>query len=288
VVSMTGYAYREHQDDVHHITIELKSYNNRYLDIWVNVPSHLGMLEPRIRDYLAARVRRGKIELTLRYRKLEERIDFTVDEPALRSFVEALRRMCDVAGIGDEIRLSHLLHMDDLMRSDRSVDPESVWSAVEPMLRQVHAEFAESRVSEGAATRRSIESSMEAVAGCLEAIAARSSELESLLHTGVRERFEQVLGTRLDEDRVLAETAVLLVKFSIEEEISRLSGHLRAFQGVLESDSEMGKKLDFLCQELNREFNTIGSKSPLYEINKTVVDAKDAIEKIREQVRNIE
>ena len=119
-------------------------------------------------------------------------------------------------------------------------------------------------------------------------IEQQAATLDRLVRENVRERFEEVLGNRVDEDRILAEIAALLVKFSIEEEIARLHGHLAAFDDALASDGPVGKKLDFLCQELNREVNTIGSKSPLYEINEQVVEAKDAIENMREQLRNVE
>ena len=121
-------------------------------------------------------------------------------------------------------------------------------------------------------------------------VIARSERLHSTanLIENVRTRFESVLGNRIDEDRVLAETAALLVKFSIDEEISRLTGHLTAFRETAEQRVPVGKKLDFICQELNREINTVGSKSTVYEINCRVVDGKDALEKIREQLRNVE
>ena len=117
---------------------------------------------------------------------------------------------------------------------------------------------------------------------------AKAAELEEHVKANVRERFSQILGDTLPEDRVLAEIASLLLKYGIEEEISRLKGHLEAFRRIMEGDEAVGKKLDFMCQEIQREVNTIGSKSTMLEVNHMVVDAKDAVEKIREQLRNVE
>ena len=149
-------------------------------------------------------------------------------------------------------------------------------------------DFDKERTREGLQTHRALSHHRSSVGDSLQVIEKLAGKLEETITISVRQRFESVLGNRIDEDRVLAEIGTLLVKFSIDEEISRLHGHLAAFDETIESRGPVGKKLDFLCQELNREINTIGSKSTIYEINRTVVEAKDAIEKMREQLRNVE
>ncbi|MBN1685921.1 MAG: YicC family protein [Spirochaetales bacterium] len=288
MISMTGFGYGEYQDDCQQAAIEIKSYNNKYLDIHVNVPQNLGSLEPRFREYLASRIRRGKVELTLRYRRLANELTFKVDTSAVVSFTDVLREIAAAAGIGAEIQLSHILAMEDLVQSKREIDPEEAWVALMPLVEQTFEKFMDSRVSEGEATEKSIAAHLSVFANAVQAIGERSGELETALQENIRSRFETVLGNRIDEDRVLAETAVLLVKFSIDEEISRLTSHLEAFRQTAAQIEPVGKKLDFLCQELNREINTVGSKSTIYEINRQVVEAKDALEKIREQLRNVE
>ena len=156
------------------------------------------------------------------------------------------------------------------------------------MLNEAYDEFDASRLREGAVTKQDILGHLAVLKAATGLFQERSRDLEALIQSNLRERFDQVMGNRMDEDRVLAETAVLLVKFSIDEEISRLTGHLDAFADIADSDGPVGKKLDFICQEVNREINTVGSKSTLYEINQRVVDAKDSLEKIREQLRNVE
>ena len=285
---MTGFGYREHQDAQQQLTLELKCYNNRYLDINVNLPSNLGSLEPRLREYLSSRIERGKVDLSVRYRRLQEDLSFTVDRGAIASYLSVLSEISDAAGLQEQVTLDHLLTMEDLVKARRTVDAEEVWTLVSALLEDAFADFEDSRVREGLLTKISVLEHLAVIRSAAELFESRSHDLERLIRDNLVKRFEQVLGDRVDEDRVLAETAVLLVKFSIDEEITRLFGHLDAFSSVAESSGGVGKKLDFLCQELNREINTVGSKSTLYEINHRVVDAKDALEKIREQLRNVE
>ncbi len=285
---MTGYGYGELQDETQQALLEIKGYNNRYLDIYINLPQSLATLEPRFRGYLASRVRRGKVELNLKYRRLQNELSFSVDRTAIVSFTEVLKEIADAANIDSDVTLSHLLTMEDLVKLKREIDPEEVFRAVSPLLERTFEEFAHARIVEGEATEKSIFSHLTVLSEAVELFRDRSGELERNIRENIRSRFETVLGNKIDEDRVLAETAVLLVKFSIDEELSRLTGHLESFKNTMKLKDPVGKKLDFLCQELNREINTIGSKSTIYEINSRVVDAKDALEKIREQLRNVE
>lgn len=268
--------------------IEIKGYNNRYLDIYINLPQSLASLEPRFRGYLAARVRRGKVELNLKYRRLQNDLSFSIDREAIVNFTEVLHAIADAAKIKAEVTLSNLLTMEGLVKSTREIDPDETWEAIFPLLEQTFEEFSLTRHREGEGTEKSILSHLEAFTDAVDVFHDRSAELEENIIRNIQSRFETILGGRVDEDRVLAETAVLLVKFSIDEELSRLDGHLKAFRSTMEQEEPVGKKLDFLCQELNREINTIGSKSTIYEINSSVVNAKDALEKIREQLRNVE
>lgn len=286
--SMTGYGYREHQDEERQLVVELRSYNNRYRDIIVNVPQTLGRLEPRIREFLADRIERGRVEITVRFRSLQERLHFSVDSDSIRGFAGILRQIAEIAEIEPEISLSDLLQMEDLVKTQRDVDEDELWDILHPVLENAFTEFEHGRVREGEQTRNSIGDHMVVLEQCLSVFVKHGRYLETHIVKDVRERFDQVMGDKVEEDRVLAETAALLVKFSVDEEVSRLSGHLEAFRAALGRGGPVGKKLDFLCQEINREINTIGSKSPVYELNRQVVEAKDALEKVREQLRNVE
>lgn len=285
---MTGYAYREVQRETFSVAVELKGYNNRYLDINVYLPKYLGALEASCRGFLSERIGRGKVELTVRYRQFDENIMYYVDEPAVDNFVSILNEIIKRARIKDSIKLDHLLKMEDLIRSERKTDVDAVWRNVQEVLEPAYEEYDSQRIKEGRAALESISGQLERVAQAVAVFDQKKGALEKHIEDSLRDRFAQVIGDKVNEDRILAEMAVLLVRFSIEEEISRLNGHLNSFREILEDNIQVGKKLDFLCQELQREVNTVGSKSTMYEINRTVVEAKDAIENIREQLRNVE
>jgi uncharacterized protein (TIGR00255 family) len=288
MISMTGYGYGELQDESQQTLLEIKGYNSRYLDIFVNLPQSIASLEPRFRSFLADKVGRGKVELNLKYRRLQNDLSFTVDRDAIVNFTDVLKEIADAADIDADVTLSHLLTMEGLVKSTREIDPEKAWIEISPLLEETFEEFKNSRIREGEETRKNILLHLETLSGAVDFFNTHASGLEENIKKNIQSRFEAVLGGKIDEDRVLAETAVLLVKFSIDEELSRLDGHLKAFRDTVKLDEPVGKKLDFLCQELNREINTVGSKSTIYEINSRVVDAKDALEKIREQLRNVE
>ena len=286
--SMTGYACNEYQDEAFSVSVELKSYNNRYLDVNVYLPKYLGVLEANCREYLAGGIGRGKVDLTIRYRQIDENITYQVDEPAISNFVSILNDIVKFSGIEDTIKLSHLLQMEDLVKSERKVDIDAVWRKIQPVLEATYKDFDQQRTIEGQAASKNISSQLGKIFDSVAVFTEKKSELEKHIEDSLRSRFQQVLGDKINEERVLAEMAVLLVRFSIEEEISRLDAHLGLFKEMLKTQAPTGKKLDFLCQEIQREVNTVGSKSTMYEISRTVVDAKDAIENIREQLRNVE
>ncbi|MEW5817440.1 MAG: DUF1732 domain-containing protein, partial [Spirochaetota bacterium] len=149
-------------------------------------------------------------------------------------------------------------------------------------------DFEETRMAEGEITRRDIEGCLDEVDNSLNIIEKKAVIMEAKIIETIRERFYQLLGDDIDEARVLSETALMLVRFNINEEIIRMKSHIGNFREIMKTSGQIGKKLDFLCQELNREINTIGSKSIIYEINQAVIDIKEALEKIREQLRNVE
>jgi len=286
--SMTGYGYREYQDEKMTMSLELKSYNNRYLDVYVNLPGYLSPLEPGIRDFLSSRIGRGKVECGVRIREMEEDITVQIDRSAVSGFLQALTELKQTAGLAGEITMDQLLGMEGVLKIQKNRDLDVYGELILGRLEEVFAEFEASRIREGEHTQKDILSSLDVLASRTELFVSRSGELEEELKTTLRERFAALLEDRYDENRVLAETAVLLMKYSINEEIVRLSGHIAGFRKAMETGSAGGKKLDFLCQEMGREINTIGSKSTQSDVIQGVVDCKDHLERIREQLRNLE
>lgn len=286
--SMTGFGYAEYNDEKMSMTLTLKSYNNRYLDIFVNLPPFLSPVEPVVREYLRSRVGRGKVECVLRLKELEEEISVSIDRTAASGYLQALKELKETAGLPGDIELSHLLQMDGVLKIQKDRDLERYERIIIEKLEEAFCDFEESRITEARLTEDDLISALDVLEDRTGLFESRAGEMEEEIKKNIRERFEKLLEDRYDENRVLAETALLLMKYSINEEIVRLKGHIASFREGLKVDKPMGKKLDFLCQEIGREINTIGSKSNQSDVIQAVVDSKDNLENIREQLRNLE
>jgi uncharacterized protein (TIGR00255 family) len=288
IKSMTGFAHRDVSQEGFRGSLEIKSYNNRYLDLSISLPPYLSRLEPRIRSFLSDRIVHGKVEACLRIREFDAPIEAAADIVAAKAVAAVLSQISEACGIDAPPSLSAVIGFEGVIAFDRKVDDESVWARVSPELEACFADYEDSRLREGAATRVDILAHLERVASGLSLVKGQVPEIERTVRTQLSAKFKDVLGDAVDEGRVLAEIASALMKFTISEELSRLSAHIDSFARILETEPASGKKLDFLCQEMNREVNTIGSKSMLLPVSRTVVELKDALENIREQLRNIE
>ena len=286
--SMTGFGFSDYQDDQLRISLDLKSYNNRYLDISVSMPPFLNALEPKIRELITGRVQRGRVEVYIKIRELTEAVTVHLDKPVVESYMKVLEELTAIARLDEKPRLSDLLAMEGLLKTDKQRDLEFYWNHVENRFSEAFQEFEKSRIREGAQTEADIRDILAGIEKNVAVLEKHAPELERHIVETLKDRFEQLMGDDYDESRVLAETAVLLVKYDVNEEIMRMKSHLQTFRQIADGDAPVGKKLDFLCQELNREINTIGSKSTILEVNQSVIEVKDSIEKIREQLRNVE
>ena len=286
--SMTGYGWIDTQNESVQMSVELKSYNNRYLDINVNLPSFMSPLEPEIRAYLKERIVRGRVELYIRVKELEEDLDVILDTNVVSAYKKALLQIADAAELEEKPLLSHFLHLDGVMKVVKKRDIEKYRTILFENLENGMVQYNDSKVKEGDATWEDIMSNIDIIWKSQKIIQNRESDLEDLIKNNIKERFQQLLDDNIDENRILAETAILLMKYGIGEELSRLSSHLEQFCNTLHRKQPVAKKLDFLSQEMNREINTIGSKSNMIEISQAVIEAKEAVENIREQLRNVE
>jgi len=269
-------------------SLALKSYNNRYLDIFVSLPPQFASLEPRFRDYLSGRIVHGKVELSLRIKEIDVPVKARADLEAAKAVAAVLRQINEACGIDEPLGLSSLLTFEGVVSYERDLDEDLVWAAIEPELAACFASYDESRQREGLATRGDIEGQLDRVEKGLSTLVATAPEIERTVRIQLKTRFAEVLGDAVDEGRVLAETASLLMKYTINEELARLAAHVSSFRRILGGEEASAKKLDFLSQEMNREVNTIGSKNILLPIAEVVVELKDSLENIREQLRNIE
>ena len=286
--SMTGYGCGDFQDDQISLSVEIKGYNNRFLDISVYLPSFLSSMENRIREYLAGRFSRGKIDVNLRLREQNATFAVHINRGAVKAYGEAFAALAGELGLDEKPSLSLLLSLEGILDTEKTMDDGRYWPLVEKALTEAADQFEAGRIREGKHTEADILSHLSKIETLANGIAVHVPQMEAEFQENLRSRFRELLGDQIDENRILAETAVLLVKNTISEELSRLKAHLAEFRTEVDRNPGPGKKLDFLCQEINREINTIGSKTPNLDTSRAVVDMKDALENIREQLRNVE
>jgi uncharacterized protein (TIGR00255 family) len=288
MTGMTGFGHGEHRDEKVHLVLEMRSYNNRFLELYLNLPYALRPLEPRFRELLSSRIQRGKVELYLSMTELESEAEVHVDHAHVRAYLEALQELKRLAGSKERVSLAHLIGLEGVLKSESRRDPEDLWQLVLPLTERVLAELQRARDIEGEKTGADIRRLAGHIREQVTVIEATVPRLEERVREGLRQRFRELLGEGVDEARIMAETAVQLVRCDVNEELQRLKAHLETLTGALDAAGAQGKRLDFVCQELGREINTIGSKSTIMEVDAAVIAVKDALEKIREQLRNVE
>jgi uncharacterized protein (TIGR00255 family) len=288
VKSMTGFGFSEKVTAQWAASVEIKSYNNRYLELEFNLPPSLSKLEERLRRYASGRALRGRIDLYIRLRDFSEIIEVGVNSEAVKANLNALRRVLELAGIDEPVHLAHLLRLEGIIKSYSVADIEKYWSLLEPLLTEAFDRFDQSRTTEGENTEATVTKLLDDFDRHLAAIKLQEPAYKEKITTHVRNRFHEVLGNEVGENRVLEEIAALFLKSDFHEEIMRLESHLKSFRIQYRQKEAVGKKLDFFCQELGREINTIGSKSYVAEVNASVIECKEIIERLRELLRNVE
>ena len=286
--SMTAYAYKEFSDDKIKVSAEIKCYNSRFLDLYIHVPHWLSPLETRIRRFLSSKFTRGKVDLNLRVKEENTPVSVLINENAALAYKKAIRDLAKDLGIKEEPSLALILGFEGVLEVENDRDIEKYWSLIEPVIADSAEQAEAERIREGKYTEDDILSHIALLEESVKSISLNISGLKAAIKENLRLRFAEFFGDKIDDNRILAETAVLLMKYGISEELSRLSSHLSEFRLEVKNNASPGKKLDFLSQEINREINTIGSKTPIIEVSRAVVEMKNALENIREQLRNVE
>ncbi|MDR2444779.1 MAG: YicC family protein [Spirochaetaceae bacterium] len=290
--SMTGFAYTEKQLDGVSVAVEIKSYNSRFLELSINLSQQLAPLEPRIRGIIAGRCKRGKVEVSVREKKENARFSVNVNSEAVRAYgyaAEKVKSLLPSAYAGQNLPLEAFFELDGVVEVEKeSEDEDEAWANIKDVFFETLEKFEREREREGLHTKENVLSYITILERSHDTVVSLLPQIEQSIKDNIKIRFAELAADSIDENRVLAETALLLMKYTVAEEVSRLSSHLSAFRAEIDGSAGVGKKLDFICQEINREINTIGSKTPLIEVSRTVVDMKDAVENIREQLRNVE
>ena len=290
MTSMTGYAYEEKNYESAVISVEIKSVNSRFLDLTVNLPPYLNPLESYFRGKITEKVFRGKVDVYIRVKELESNPDITVDEGAVKAYSEAVKKVIKASGFETDSKsaLDFILSQPGVIVSNHSYDMEKYKALIEPVFDSVLEKFNADREREGENMKRDLQEKLEKLLKCARFFTEWQSKMEEMFKEQITTKFRELLEDKADENRIMTETAAMLVKYTINEEIVRLKSHIEAMRSELANNPTPGKKLDFICQEMNREINTIGSKNQFAEVGAMVITAKDSLENIREQSKNVE
>jgi len=289
--SMTGYGRAVETAGGREITAEIRSVNNRYLDCTVKLPRAYAFAEDAVRRRVKATVARGKVDVYFSVAAAgTEPVDVTLNRPLLEGYLSALRTIAADYGLEDDVRVSTLMRCGDIFAVERAGEDEAlVTEALLHVLDKALAAYDAMRLAEGEAMRRDIRGRAAAVLSLVERIEARAPVTLAEYRARLTAKMQEVLDRQgIDESRILTEAALFADRIAVDEETVRLRSHLSQLDAMLSAGEPVGRKLDFLLQELNRETNTIGSKSSDLEQTKTVVEMKAELEKIREQIQNIE
>lgn len=289
--SMTGYGRQESVIDGRKILVEIKSVNHRFADYNIKVPRHLGFLEERVKKLASENITRGKIDIYVNVEGSDEADkDIILNTALAKSYIDALYELRDTFFLKDDITVSNVARYTEIFRSERrEEDEEALWTAVSSVMGDALKAFVAMRSREGERIEADLIERIEYMRSLAAKVDERSPQTVKEYSDRLYARIKDILGDRtVDETRVLTEVAIFADKVAVNEETVRLSSHFDEFSEIISSGEPAGRRLDFLVQEINREVNTIGSKAQDIDIAKIVVTLKGEIEKLREQIQNIE
>lgn len=289
--SMTGYGRAREIIDGRDILVEIKSVNHRFFEFSARVPRAYGYLEEKLKTYLQPMISRGKVDVNVAVYTIEgQDAIIELNRAAAKGYVSALRSARDELCLDDDLTLSSLVRLPDIFTVQKAEEDEKViWQSVQTVAEAAARRFVEMREREGERLRHDVEEKLASIAGKVAVVEETSPQTVAAYRERLYQKLSEVLEDRqIDEQRILTEAAVFADRVAVDEETVRLKSHLKQLSELLESGEPIGRKLDFLVQECNRETNTIGSKAQDLRIAQIVVDMKSDIEKIREQIQNIE
>ena len=253
------------------------------------MPSFLGRIENKFKEIITSKIQRGKLDVFIRIREENAPVTISVDEKMAKSYFEAISKVAKSIGQDDkEIPLSLIVNQEGVLSSQKEIDIEKYFQMISPVFEKSLEEFIIDRNREGENLKKDLLLQLEKIEKASDVFTEWQPKMENAFKENILKKFQELLGDKVDEQRVMTEVASLMVKYTINEEIVRLKSHIKAIFKEITENPTPGKRLDFICQEMNREINTIGSKNQFIEIAEQVINAKDALENIREQSKNIE
>lgn len=289
--SMTGFGRSETVTVERKIVAELKAVNHRYCDISIKIPKKLGFFEAAIRNVLKEYIGRGKVDVFISYEDYtENKICVKYNYDIAGEYMRCLNQMKEDFQLENDIKVSQLSRYPDVFTlEEQTIDEEELWSALENVIREAAEKFVEARMAEGANLKKDLLEKLEEMLSLVETIEARSPEIVKEYREKLTDKVKELLGdTKLDEGILATEITIFADKICVDEETVRLKSHIKNMIQTLEAKDSVGRKLDFIAQEMNREANTILSKANDMEISNKAIDLKTEIEKVREQIQNIE
>lgn len=289
--SMTGFGRCEIQDGEKKFAVEMKGVNHRYLDVNIRMPKKLNFFETAIRNLLKEYAQRGKVDIFITYEDhSESQVSLKYNEALAAEYLGYFRRMEETFGLENDIRVSTLSRYPEVFTmEEQAVDEDALWSGLKKTLEGACRQFVATREKEGEKLRSDLLSKLDGMKEAVAFVEERSPQIVAEYRKKLEDKVRELLAdTQLDESRIAAEVILFADKICTDEEIVRLKSHIAHMKETLQSGEGIGRKLDFIAQEMNREANTILSKANDLDVSNRAIELKTEIEKIREQIQNIE
>ena len=291
IKSMTGFGRCEIQQDSKKFTVELKSVNHRYLDVNIRMPKKLNFFETSIRTLLKSYANRGKVDIFITYEDLSQAQSSVKYNPLIAAeYMKYFKQMEEEFGLENDINVSALARFPEVLTMEEQVeDEEELWNGLKKALEGAFAQFVDTRITEGENLKKDILAKLTFLEQEVSAVEERSPQIVAEYRQKLEEKVAELLAdTQMEENRLAAEVILYADKICTDEEVVRLKSHIQHMRATLEEKEGIGRKLDFIAQEMNREANTILSKANDIEVSNHAISLKTEIEKIREQIQNIE
>lgn len=291
IKSMTGFGRAEVTEGERKFTVEIKSVNHRYLDVNMKMPKKFNFFEASIRNLLKEFIQRGKVDLFITYEDYsEQNVCVKYNKEIAAEYMDYFDRIAEQFGLENDIRVSVLSRFPEVFSMEEmTVDEQELWNLLEKALRQAAEGFVETRIKEGESLCTDLVSKLDGMLTHVDYIEKLSPQIIEEYHQKLEDKVRELLeNVQVDENRILTEVAIFADKICVDEEIVRLRSHIEATRRTLLEGGGIGRKLDFIAQEMNREANTILSKTSSLDISNHAIELKTEIEKVREQIQNIE
>ncbi|MCI5584069.1 MAG: YicC family protein [Lachnospiraceae bacterium] len=291
IKSMTGFGRSEVSENNRKFTVEMKSVNHRYLDVNIKMPKKLNFFEAAIRTLLKDYLQRGKVDIFITYEDYtENNVSIKYNRDIAAEYLNYLNQMAEEFSLDNDIRVSALSRYPEVFSMEElAIDEEEIWKSLEKALRGAAESFVKTRIQEGENLSRDLVDKLDGMLKLLAFVEEKSPQLIAEYKQRLEEKVKELLGeARVDENRLLMEVTIFADKVCVDEEIVRLKSHIETTKATLLAGGSIGRKLDFIAQEMNREANTILSKANDLEISNCAIELKTEIEKVREQIQNLE